>query len=117
MAPTMRALVMAVVLGTAAPAVADPSPMYIRTAPAQLEVAPPAAGPPTKLSLPLRTHDEATERHVLETIHHQKHRTLMEQLRDRIYEELPVVSAAVFAPLPISTANGTLAGVGVIGKF
>jgi hypothetical protein len=114
----MRALVMAVVLSTAAPVLADPSPMFIRAPSARhIEVARAAPPKPVRISLALRPHDAPEQQPVRDPAKRQSQPTLMEQLRDRIYEELPAVKTAVVAPLPISSANGTLAGVGLLGEF
>jgi hypothetical protein len=59
---------------------------------------------------------EPEERRLPE-LKHQERPSLMEQLRDRIRDQLPSVSTAFLAPLPITSADGTLAGIGVLGKF
>jgi hypothetical protein len=116
----MRALLMATVLAVGTPALADPLPMYVRAVPERLETpAPreqkPGARKPVVLTLAMREPPE--EARLLDHARPPQRPSLMQQLRDRIYDELPVVSTAVLAPLPISTADGTLAGVGVLGKF
>ena len=116
----MRALVMAAVLGTAAPVLADPSPMFIRAPSARhIEVAPPVRPTPVRISLAFRPHEapDGEPEEVTDPEKQPRLPTLMEQLRDRIYEELPAVKTAVVTPLPISSANGTLAGVGLLGEF
>jgi len=108
----MRALLMALVLAAGTPALADPSPMYVRAVPAQIET--PAPQKPIVLKLVMR---EPDEKQLPEHAKRLERPSLMQQLRDRICEELPAVSTAMLVPLPISTADGTLAGVGVLGKF
>lgn len=110
----MRALLMALVLAIGTPALAEPDAMYVRAMPDRVETPAPRHQKPVVLTLAMR---EPEEKRLPETKKPPERPTLMQQLRDRIYEELPVVSTAVVAPLPISTANGTLAGVGVLGKF
>ncbi len=110
----MRALLIGIVLALGTPALADPSPMYVRALPAQIETPARRVQTPVVLKLAMR---EAEEKRLPEHAKHPERPTLMQQLRDRIYEELPVVSTAIVAPLPISSADGTLAGVGVLGKF
>jgi hypothetical protein len=109
----MRAMLMALVLAIAPSALAEPLPMYVRAVPAQVETPAPREQKPVVLTLTMR---EATET-PLRSEKPPERPSLMEQLRDRIYEELPVVSTAVLAPLPITSADGTLAGVGVLGRF
>ena len=122
----MRALLMAGVLAIGTPAMAEPPRLYVRAAPAPVETAAPRASVrepsaartdlATRRTLP-RTMQERDEAQL--PIHEKQpaRASLMEQLRERILDELPVVSSAVVAPLPISSADGTLAGVGVLGKF
>jgi hypothetical protein len=110
----MRAMLMALVLAIAPSALADPLPMYVRAVPAQVETPAPREQKPVVLTLKMR---EATETPLQRSEKPPERPSLMEQIRDRIYEELPVVSTAVLAPLPIASADGTLAGVGVLGRF
>ncbi len=110
----MRALLMGFVLAVGTPALADPSPMYVRALPARVETPALRVQKPVVLTLAMR---EPEETRLPEHAKHPERPSLMQQLRDRIYEELPVVSIAIVAPLPISSADGTLAGVGVLGKF
>jgi hypothetical protein len=104
---------MALVLAIATPALADPSPMYVRAIPAHVETPAPREQTPVVLKLAMR---EPEEKPLPNRVKDERP-SLMQQLRDRIHEQLPVVSTAVVAPLPISSADGTLAGVGVIGRF
>lgn len=110
----MRALLMALVLAGGTLAHADPYAMYVRAVPERLETPAPRAQKPVVLRLAMR---ESEEKQFPKREKPPERPSLMQQLRDRIYDELPVVSTAVVAPLPISTADGTLAGVGVLGKF
>jgi hypothetical protein len=110
----MRALLMAVVLAIATPALADPTPMYVRAMPAHVETPAPREQKPVVLTVTMRETDETR---LPERAKHPGRLSLMEQLRDRIVDELPVVSTAIVVPLPISTADGTLAGFGVLGTF
>jgi hypothetical protein len=109
---------MAAVLAATTPALADPKLSYVRAPSTQMmEVA--AHTTPTHVRISLRLTTTVTKESdvVDDPTKWPEGPTLMEQLRDRILEELPVVSTAVVAPLPISSPHGTLAGVGVLGKF
>lgn len=110
----MRALLMALVLAGGTPALANPSPLYVRAIPAQVETPAPRVQAPVVLKLAMR---EREERPLPKHEKQPERPSFLHQLRDRIYEELPVVSIAVVSPLPISSADGTLAGVGVVGTF
>lgn len=105
---------MALVLAIATPARAEPSPMYVRAIPARVETPAPREPTPIVLKLAMR---EPEEHPLPARPPRDASPTLMDKLRDRIHEQLPAVSTAIVAPLPISTADGTLAGVGVLGKF
>ncbi|MFN0250852.1 MAG: hypothetical protein ACKV2T_28515 [Kofleriaceae bacterium] len=107
-------MLMALVLAVTPSALADPLPMYIRAAPAQVETPAPRGQEPVVLTLAMREADKPPLRQSEAPL---ERPSLMQQLRDRLYEELPVVSTAVVAPLPISSADGTLAGFGLIGRF
>ncbi|MGE0396037.1 MAG: hypothetical protein AB7T06_04850 [Kofleriaceae bacterium] len=110
----MRALLMALVLAIPTLAHAEPTAMYVRAMPARVEIPAPREPKPVVLRLAMR---EPEENPLPETAERPEHPSLMERLRDRVIEVLPVVSTAVVAPLPISSADGTLAGLGVVGKF
>lgn len=112
----MRALLMVWLVGSATPALADPLFVRAATAPEETPAPRPEVREPPRLVLAIAKREPEHTR-LPERARPPAGPSLMEQLRDRIYEELPVVSTAVVAPLPISSANGTLAGVGVLGKF
>ncbi len=111
----MRALLMALVLAIATPALAEPRPLYVRAVPEQIETPkPPEKTKPVVLRLEMREREETP---VPKSEKSPERPSLMQQLRDRIFDELPAVSTAIVAPLPIASADGTLAGVGVLGRF
>lgn len=86
--------------------------MYLRAMPDRVET--PAAREPTHVNLKLAPREQHP---VPKREERPEPPSLMERLRDRICEELPVVSTVTLAPLPISSPDGTRAGLGVFGRF
>ncbi len=114
----MRALLMVWLVVAALPTLAHADPLYVRAARAPEETPAPRSvvREPPRLVLAIAMREPEHTR-LPEHTTPPAGPSLMEQLRERIYDELPVVSTAVVAPLPISSTHGTLAGVGVLGKF
>lgn len=121
----MRAFVMLAVLAGASPVLAEPSPMFIRAPGGQVAELPASGSraernrteqiPPERVRLRLQR-DPVSDDSVDDPIKPSRP-SLMEQVRARVLDELPAVSSAMVSPLPIPSADGTLAGLGVLGKF
>jgi hypothetical protein len=111
----VRAFLMALVLvGAGTSALAEPSPMYVRAVPERVETPAPREQPPIVLKLAMH---EPEEKPLPAPATRTERPSLMEQVRDHLCEQLPAVSNAIVTPLPIASADGTLAGVGVLGHF